>query len=543
MTPRCRTRPAASDEKTKPLVAGLAAGWRPYAAVTVLAASLAGCAGAHIYDEAKDKMAQEATKQYQSADLLKVIKLERGNLTHDLQIELDVVQRHIDTVLRAEWFRLVDSDKPLKTSYFEKAIKARETELGIATLNDAQRIEIALLNQTIARGEEDIANAADTLTQLLKQPPAGCNAPEEVREASKKSLRELAEQQGLSAFDLIYDEYEKACRRYIDAIEKTMEPVPAGSLLHTSYDDWMAARQEQQETEQAFIDAQAKYERAAADYVKGVAEKEAAGAAVSAGIDRFQQHVEQTRTLLKAVADAGGALGLKFVAEKRKQEIDTLLTATAGGTVDPSLLKTPEVKQAAAVAATSPSLAEAAYALVNSGQTPLVASLLIEKQRQTVLAAAAGRRVERMRSRVDLLQQKLYAFAQEARLFREIELAHSRGGLLAAGAATPNQTMVQALKAPNGPAKAALWLSLMRYVDTIHTWRAREEKLDYMLIALDHDEAVDNSEMAVGLWNSLIATPVNQIAAYHGSGVKAEDVAALVIQALSLGGIAVGVNR
>jgi hypothetical protein len=83
----------------------------------------------------------------------------------------------------------------------------------------------------------------------------------------------------------------------------------------------------------------------------------------------------------------------------------------------------------------------------------------------------------------------------------------------------------------------------MHYVDTIHTYRAREEALDYMLIALDHDEAVDNSEMAVGLWNSLIATPVNQIAAYHGSGVRAEDVAALVIQALSLGGIAVGVNR
>src|SRR4029450_4976643 len=184
-----------------------------------------------------------------------------------------------------------------------------------------------------------------------------------------------------------------------------------------------------------------------------------------------------------------------------------------------------------------------AYALVNSGQTPLVAALLIEKQRQSVLAAAAARRVERMQSRVDLLQQKFYAFVLEARLYREIELAHIRGGLLAPGATFLDQTMVQALKSANGPAKAALWLSLMHYVDTIHTYRVREEKLDYMLIALDHDEAVDNSEMAVGLWNSLIATPVNQIAPYHGSGDRAGDVAALVIQALSLGGIAVGVNR
>jgi hypothetical protein len=541
VTPLCQPRFTHSEIASQ-LVVRLTASWRRHVAVAALAASLTGCAGAHIYNEAKDKMAQEASKQYQSADLLQVIKLERGNLAHDLQIELDVVQRHIDTVLRAEWFRLVDSSEPVKTSYFDKAIKAREAELGIATLNDKERVEIALLNQTIARREEDIENAASTLTQLLKQPPAGCYAPEEARAASKKSLGELAEQQGLSpSFGTIYGAFDDACREYVTAIESVMRPVPEGSLLRKAYDEWMAARRDQQGLEQAFVDAQAKYERAAAAYVKGVAEKEAVGTAVSEGIDKFQQHVEQTRTLLKAVADAGGALGLKFVAEKRKQEIDTLLTATAGGTVDPSLLKTPEVRQAAAVAATSPGLAEAAYALVSSGQTPLVATLLIEKQRQSVLAAAADRRVERMQSRVDLLQQKLYALAQEARLFREIELAHKRGGLV--GSALADGTMVKALATSNSPAKAALWLSLMRYVDTIHTHRAREEKLDYMLIALDHDEAVDNSEMAVGLWNSLIATPVNQIAAYHGSGVRAEDVAALVIQALSLGGIAVGVNR
>ena len=418
MKPRCQPRPAHA-EIAPPLVAGLVALWRPYAAVVVLAASLAGCAGAHIYNEAKDKMAQEASKQYQSADLLQVIKLERGNLAHDLQIELDVVQRHVDTVLDAEWFRIVDSDKALKTSYIEKGIQARETELGIRALDDTQRVNIALLNKTIARREGDIDDAATTITLLLKQAPAGCNAPEAARAASMKNLRELAQQMDMSLpFETVYAAFDKACSEYVKEIKATIGPVPAGSLLRKAYDEWAEARQERQALEQAFADARAEYERAAADYVKRVAEREAAGAAVSERIALFQEHVEQTRTLLKAVAEAGDALGLKFVAEKRAQEIDTLLTATAGGTVDPSLLKTPEVKQAAAVAATSPALAEAAYALVNSGQTPLVAALLIEKQRQSVLAAAAGRRVERMQSRVDLLQQKLYAFAQVARFFR-----------------------------------------------------------------------------------------------------------------------------
>lgn len=541
MTPLCQPRSTHSQIASQ-LAVRLTASWRRHVAVAALAASLTGCAGAHIYNQANDTLAQEASKQYKSADLLQVIKLERGNLAHDLQIELDVVQRHIDTVLDAEWFRIVDSDKPLTTSYIEKGVEAREKELGIAGLNDRQRVEIALLNKTIERRQGDIDTAASVITQLLKQPPAGCNAPEKARAANLKTLREVARQIDMSdPFELSYQELVDACNQYVEKIKSTIGPVAEGSLLRDAYDEWAQARRDEQALEQEFADARAEYERAAAAYVEGVAGKEAAGAAVSARIDQFQQHVEDTRKLLNAVADAGGALGLKFVAERRKQEIDTLLTATAGGTVDPSLLKTPKVKQAAAVAATSPSLAEAAYALVNSGQIPLVAALLIEKQRQSVLAAAAGRRVERTQSRVDLLQKKLYAFAQEARLFREIELLNKRGGLVASGLL--HKPLVEALNSANGQPKAALWLSLMHYVDTIHTYRAREEALDYMLIALDHDEAVDNSEMAVGLWNSLIATPVNQIAAYHGSGVKAEDVAALVIQALSLGGIAVGVNR
>jgi hypothetical protein len=541
--PLCQPSPA-RDEIAPPFVAGLAAAWRSCAAVAALAASLAGCAGAHIYDEAKDKMAQQAKTQYESADLLKVVTVERTNLAKDLETELVVVQRHIDTVLKAEWFRLSDSNEPLKVSYIAKGIGAREKELGIDTLSDDQRIEVANLDRTMAEGEDKLADVTETITIMLGQAPAGCTAPEATRAASLSSLRDLARQRDkVQTFETLNMRFEDVCLENLSAIETRLAPIrdQDHALLVTSYKAWKKARDDQRQLEEAFGKARAEYEKAAADYMKAVAEKAAAGAAVSERTDLFQAHVEQLRTLLKAVADAGGALGLQFVGETRAQEIDTLLTAAAGGVVDPSHLKTPEVTQAAAVAATSPSLAEAAYALVNSGRTPLVAALLIEKQHQQVMAAAAGRRVERIQSRVDLLQQQFYAVVQEARQYREIELAHARGKLPASGLL--DQTAVQALKSANGPAKAALWLSLMHYVDSIHTYRAREEKLDYMLIALDHDEAVDNSEMAVGLWNSLIATPVNQIAAYHSAGIRAEDLAALVIQALSLGGIAVGVNR
>ena len=50
-------------------------------------------------------------------------------------------------------------------------------------------------------------------------------------------------------------------------------------------------------------------------------------------------------------------------------------------------------------------------------------------------------------------------------------------------------------------------------------------------------------ETAIGLWNLLIATPINQLTAYHGAGIKSEQVAALIVQLLTFGSIGVGVNR
>ena len=243
MKPRCQPCPT-YHEMTPALVAGLAARWRPYAAVVVLAASLAGCAGAHIYNEANDKMAQEASKQYQSADLLQVIKLERGDLAHDLQIELDVVQRHIDTVLDAEWFRIVDSDKPLKTSYIEKGVKLRETELGIAALDDPQRIEIALLNKTIERRQGDIDAAATVITLLLKTTSGGVRRagggaggkPEEL------CVRWLSRSACPSPSSSSYQEFVDACNQYVEKIKSTIGPVAEGSLLRNAYDEWAQAR-------------------------------------------------------------------------------------------------------------------------------------------------------------------------------------------------------------------------------------------------------------------------------------------------------------
>lgn len=98
---------------------------RALSAVMVLAdlvSLLGGCAGVHVYDQSKDTTAQQAKASYERADLLGIITTERANFSEILEIELDVVQRHIDTVLRVEWFRLAESDESLRISFLEKGI-------------------------------------------------------------------------------------------------------------------------------------------------------------------------------------------------------------------------------------------------------------------------------------------------------------------------------------------------------------------------------------------------------------------------------------
>src|SRR4029450_6468256 len=95
-------------------------------------------------------------------------------------------------VLKAEWFRLSDSNEPLKVSYIAKGIGAREKELGIDTLSDDQRIEVANLDRTMAEGEDKLADVTETITIMLGQAPAGCTAPEATRAGRLSSPRGAA---------------------------------------------------------------------------------------------------------------------------------------------------------------------------------------------------------------------------------------------------------------------------------------------------------------------------------------------------------------
>ncbi len=50
-------------------------------------------------------------------------------------------------------------------------------------------------------------------------------------------------------------------------------------------------------------------------------------------------------------------------------------------------------------------------------------------------------------------------------------------------------------------------------------------------------------EYGIRAWDALIATPINQLAAYHQAGIKPAELADLIVKAVGLGAIGIGVNR
>jgi hypothetical protein len=95
----------------------------------------------------------------------------------------------------------------------------------------------------------------------------------------------------------------------------------------------------------------------------------------------------------------------------------------------------------------------------------------------------------------------------------------------------------------DGEARRYLYRALIALVQRFTVARAQQDEADYGLINLLHLEVSAADEYAIRAWNSLIATPVNQLAAYHQSGIKPVELADLIVKAVGLGAIGIGVNR
>jgi hypothetical protein len=505
---------------------------------------LAGCGGLHLYNAGRHKTAEEAKTTYDGVKLLEVITVERANLASVLDAELEVASRHNQVALQAEWFRLVDSSLPLSTAFEQKGIGKRLVQLGVtakptvAEDEEALIVDLATLDMEAARHEAKARDAASAIRAMF-----GAEVPRCEREApvlpgeAPKNLKDAAAGQAATLATL-YGRYVKTCNALLEfwksfETQKGLSAADEGALP-AAYQEWRQDERRLRTAQDAAAAAQDKYKQALTQHGQ---------ASASRDLKSLQDQAKALRAALDTLRQAGGTVGGEKAAEERIAQLDRLLEAAATGKVDAKSLEDPELRKAVAVVAGLPSIGDDALRVQANRRKPAVAPLLIEKQRQEIQRDAAARAVERARRRVELRRQKVDALVLELRLLQRARIAADLARK-AAGSDPFGLTFREALGAgTSGATKRHLYESIMFYVDSIATARLRQEQLELQLVAVDHEEAVDSAQTAIGLWNALIATPINELVAYHASGIKPEEIAALVIQLVTLGGIATGVNR
>jgi hypothetical protein len=281
--------------------------------------------------------------------------------------------------------------------------------------------------------------------------------------------------------------------------------------------------------------------QALADYASAVKKYEAAAAAnLDAPGDATQQKVDEAtkevREALKLLQEAGDAIGAEMAASEQIAKIDRLLQAAGTGEIDAEAVKNDqELAGALAAANALPSFADRVEFIQGRVNPPPLSSLILEKARLQAIAADAKRVVERRSQAIALLEAKRDAIIREAGLHTDalgqIRIATK------AGAITTEQLVQHSVTERR---REDLVVGLERYLSSFTGPRQQLHELTYREIALMHDEAVDKSETSLQIWKATIQTPVDALVAYHGSGLKPEDLIEL-LKAIGIGAIAGGV--
>jgi hypothetical protein len=516
--------------------------------------TLTGCSSAvHLHDAANAQASKDASDKFAAAEVGKVIDVEQANLASLLEEELKVVRANRQLRFDLELLRLAaDETTPMARSLEEATTRIKA--LGFADVKAARAFLIQDVAVTFYKEFMADSQARARLAGGPSFPscPQNGGPPDLKLDASLTPLQK-------AAISSEYDAYKKRCAE----LQRSSEP-----LLGDLYGKRLEITEAQRQV--LALRAAIKEGGASAAAIaeeKAAAEKAGTAPAIAATVRAQAENVNQK---LGRGIKALGSLGLDHPAFARIDDIQTVLRAVADGSLEDAQTPDSELQKAADAARQIPGLAQDMADLIATAKAPSVANLLIALNHQKILIAGDEARLLLAQQRVDLLSAQYDALVDELRAARDLHDGLCTYATLSAGGSRPGEacdsfavkvgrdqsgritavTCTGADGAPIAdcalarpwrdalaasgqsiPAKRALYEAI-RAIAFGHDATTRSIELDYRLIDLDHREAVAANRLALEAWNNLVAVPVEQIAGYHAAGIKPDEIAQLIVQAL-----------
>ncbi len=511
----------------------------------VLSLCFTGCAGLHPYNSAKHKTMSDTEKAYNEVKLVEVIDTERNNLDTILDQQLDVVRKYNIALRDLKVFSIIDDNRFIKDSLF------KEAEDNILALCFPDIAKSSAFISSTEELELDVKLAQNQYyTASGKMPPSFYTPEKEFPENPPEDHLKGCDDNKKEKIKATYTKYRNDAIGAMDLI-KTSIGTTTGTVQE-AYKEWQEELIKLNESKKQAKDKKAAYQKAVEEYEK----------AKKAGTElTYEQQVR------KAIDGVGKKLeelsesdiyGKAEAALIKLQTIDTLIqhsvtgetektssenkkaeseakTATSEKNNDKEMPKK-SLSEALAVARTIRPLADQIGDIVQKANQPILSSLIIEKDLQKERLAYANRKINRREQRVDLLFEKFKTTILELKY--NVEITQSQNDINAIYPTYLDSTVQSILTSKEPLAKRFVYSALFSYAKVYGIARTKRDEIEYRLIDLDYKESLDASETAVKLWNSLIATPINRLAIYHGSGIKSTEVADLLVKALGLGAIA-----
>lgn len=268
---------------------------------------------------------------------------------------------------------------------------------------------------------------------------------------------------------------------------------------------------------------------------------------------------DQARKLQNALNtfEKSGILGKQSVAKSQIENIDLILDAFVTGEVADGKLNCSGIKdenieeavkvrtqekcldkqQALTFVAQLPRFRGRLSAIEALSKLPPVNSLLFEKERLMALKENADTQIERSSTRFKLLQQELEFVDNEFKGLNESQ-RYLNWAIAASSKREINTSdLYNKSKSINESARRHMVVALTTYLNIYTGPRRARNEIKYRLIDIDHVQALDISETALRLWEVAIKQPIIVLAAYHGSGMKREEIAKLIIEGLKAAGL------
>jgi hypothetical protein len=244
---------------------------------------------------------------------------------------------------------------------------------------------------------------------------------------------------------------------------------------------------------------------------------------------------QKLRETIRRLESSQDLLGSEVVAEERINQIETVLSALAGGETDPSKWSD-DLRKAVAVAGSLPSLSDDAISTLREARRPRLIPLAIAREHQRLFVDEGAKVANILSRRIAASETLVETYLKELETLTDIrEKVNNQ-------TSWPSQSLLQLNKDLKPDEKRLLYELLGTYFDEVPRFQSEERALEYARLATFYDETQARSKSAALMWQNSFDGIANTLATYHSTGIKPEELARL-IQALGVTAIGVGANR